>query len=278
MFDIHIVFVNYFMKDELLSALASVENDSAECRYSVTVTVVDNSCNRDGIREALAASHSRVFYHDAGGNLGFGRANTLGFERAPARYYFALNCDTTLLGGSRTIERIVAWMDEHPRVGCMGPKLLNLDGSLQLSCFRFDWRSLLVKPLRHLRWEKKFRWVEKHVNRLQMSDFDHAESCPVDWVMGSAMVVRKEALEQVGSFDPRYFFYMEDCDWCRAMWALGWPVYYVPEIAIMHRHARASSAVPGIIGALMKNPLTRMHAKSLAQFLWKWRKDFRYVA
>lgn len=276
--DITIVYLNYLMKRDLLQSLESLLCDLANCPYAVAVVVADNSGNRDGIRYALRQQFPSVQYVDCGGNVGFGRGNTIGFQHVSARYYFALNCDTLIPHGSRTIERIIRFMDEHPRIGCIGPKLINSDGSVQSSRYRFDWRALMVKPFRHLGWDKKYRWAKRQADRLQMNDVDSESTRPVDWVLGAALVVRREVVEQVGWFDPRYFMYMEDADWCRAMWAGGWPVYYVHDIAIVHRHERGSAAVPGLFRALLKNSLTRMHARSWLQFLWKWRNQFHRYA
>ncbi len=277
MHDINIVFVNLRMAADIVQAVDSVIKDIAGSPYAVQITVVDNSNNSDGIREQLKL-FPNVQYIDAGGNVGFGKGNTIGFKATPARYYFALNRDTIIKDQSRTIERLIKFMDDHSRIGCIGPKLLNLDGSLQYSCYRFDLRSMLIKPLRHLQWDSKYAWVKRSIDRLLMRDFDHGETRPVDWVLGAAMVVRREVVEQIGWFDERYFAYLEDADWCRTMWANGWPVYYVHDIAIMHGHARASAKVPGLLMALIKNPTARIHAKSWLQYLWKWKKSFRFIS
>src|SRR3989338_4300935 len=269
--DINIVFVNFFMKDDILRAVDSLVKDIRGSAFDVQITVADNSENKDQIREALAAQFPTVVYVDAGGNVGFGKGNVAGFKTAEARYYFALNRDTIIPDDSHTIERIVRFMDDHPKIGCIGTKLLNMDGSLQYSCYRFDLRSMLIKPLKQINLDKKYQWVRKYTDRLLMTDFDHNETRPVDWVLGAAMVVRKEVVDQVGWFDDRYLMYLEDADWCKRMWEAGWPVYYVHDIAIRHMQARESAKVPGVLKALFKNKLARVHLVSWCKYLWKWR-------
>lgn len=276
--DINIVFVNYLMKDDILNAVSSVLKDIENCPYSVQITVADNSQNQDNIKEDLAAKFPMVNYVDCGGNVGFGKGNNIGFKSAPARYYFALNRDTTIPENSKAIERIIKFMDEHPKIGCIGPKLINTDGTLQYSCYRFDLQSILIKPLKQINFDKKYNWVKKFTDRLLMKDFDHNSTMPVDWVLGAAMVVRKEVVDQVGWFDERYFMYMEDADWCRVMWENGWAVYYVHDIIIMHQHARESAKIPGIFKALVKNKLARIHLKSWLLYVWKWRHNFKYFS
>ena len=251
--------------------------DIENCKYDVQITVVDNSKNCDGMKEALQ-KFPQVLYVDSGGNVGFGKGNVNGFKAAEARYYFALNRDTIILENSKTIERIVEYMDNHPKVGCIGPKLMNMDGSLQYSCYRFDLPSILIKPLKQINFDKKYKWVKKHADKLVMKDFDHEKTIPVDWVLGAAMIVRKEVVDEVGWFDDRFFMYLEDADWCHRMWEAGWPVYYVHDIVIQHMHARDSAKVPGLLKALFKNKLARIHAKSWVQYLWKWRGNHKYYA
>lgn len=276
--DINIVYVNYKMKDDILNAVDSLVFDIVNCSYDVQITVVDNSRNEDNIKEALKEKYPQVKYIDAGGNVGFGKGNTIGFKSVPARYYFALNRDTIILPHSETIESIIKFMDAHPKIGCIGPKLVNTDGSLQHNCYRFDFRSIAIKPLKQINFDKKYKWVKKYTDRLLMNDFSHDETRPVDWVLGAAIVVRKEVVDHIGWFDEKYFMYLEDCDWCRAMWESGWPVYYVHNIVVQHRYARQSARIPGIIKALVKNKLARDHLKSWFYYIWKWKGKHKYYA
>lgn len=276
--DINITFVNFFMKEDILQAVESILQDIKECPYTVQITVADNSENKDSIKEALHEKYPQVVYVDAGGNVGFGKGNNAGFHKGEARYYFALNRDTIIPDNAKTIERLIRFMDDHPKIGCIGPKLLNMDGTLQYSCYRFDLPSIVIKPLKQINFDKKYTWVKKHTDRLLMMDFDHNATRPVDWVLGAAMIVRKEVADQVGWFDDRYFMYLEDADWCHRMWEAGWPVYYVHDITIKHRHARDSAKVPGLIKALFKNKLARIHFMSWVKYIWKWRGNHKYYA
>src|SRR3989338_11197122 len=109
--DITIIFVNYCMKDDILRAIESLVRDIVGCPYNVQITVTDNSENKDGMREALLAKFPQVNYIDCGGNVGFGKGNTIGFQATPARYYFALNRDTIIPLDSRVIYRIFRFID-----------------------------------------------------------------------------------------------------------------------------------------------------------------------
>ncbi len=276
MLDLHIVTVNYKTKEVLVAMLESLFLDLKSCSYAVAVTVVDNSQNSDGIKEALAQTFPKVVYKDAGNNLGFGRANNVGFREREARYYLALNPDTLLQEGANTITRMIQFLDAHPKIGAIGPKLVNVDGTLQYACYRFDLPSICVKPLKYVPQGHRIGRIRTLIDRLHMADFDHNSTRPVDWVLGAALMVRREVVEEVGFFDERYFMYMEDADWCRAMWEKGWPVYYVHDIIMTHRYARDSARIAGPVASMLKNKLARIHVMSWLRFLWKWRRAHRF--
>lgn len=276
MIDINIVYVNYKMKEDIMRAVDSLTADILYCPYDAQITVIDNSKNIDGVKEELEQKFPQVKYIDAGGNVGFGKGNNAGFQATEARYYFALNPDSLIINNSNTITRIIKFMDEHPKIGCIGPKLINLDGTLQDTCYRFDFKSIFIKPFKQINFDKKYNWVRKYTNRLLMKDFNHNITQPVDWVLGAAMVARHEVVDEIGWFDDRYFMYLEDCDWCRTMWEHGWPVYYVHDIVIMHKYARESAKIPGIFKALLKNKLARIHLLSWVKYILKWRGKFKY--
>ncbi len=275
MMDLNIVFVNLNMREDILRAIRSLKTDLVGSALLVQITVSDNSNNGDGIKEALAGEFPEVKYLDCGGNVGFGQGNTIGFKATPARYYFALNRDTLIPANSQTLEKIVNYLDKHPLVGAIGPKLVNLDGTLQYSCYRFDWPAILIKPFKQINWDEKYDWVRKYTDWLLMKDFDHNETRPVDWVLGAAIIVRQEVVDSVGWFDERYLAYLEDADWCRTMWEHNWPVYYVHDIVIQHAHARASAQTPGILRALLKNKTARIHLASWFKYIWKWRGRYK---
>lgn len=276
--DLNIVYINYLLKKDVLSSIETLLKDLEQCNYDVAITLVDNSCNQDGLKEELEIKFPTVHYINPGVNLGFGQGNRVGFENTPARYYMALNCDTLISENSQVIAKMINFMDENQKIGCVGPKTLNMDGSLQYTCYRFDLPSIFIKPLKQINFDKKYQWVKKHADKLEMRDFDHNETRPVDWVLGAAMMVRDEVVKEIGWFDERYFMYMEDCDWCHTMWEHGWSVYYLHDAVIHHIHNRDSAKVPGLFKALIKNKLARIHLMSWLKYIWKWRKNHKYYA
>jgi N-acetylglucosaminyl-diphospho-decaprenol L-rhamnosyltransferase len=273
--DMCIVFVNYHHCNDIDRALDSITRDRKD-DYAVEIVVVDNSLGVDGMVDLLASKYPHVKYILPEKNIGFAGGNNLGFSSVSARYYFCLNGDTEFIVGTNTIGRLIEFMDSHDKIGMVAPKLVGMGGERQNSCYRFDFRSILVKPLKQAQTLKNIKFLEKTIGKLQMSDFDQNKTQPIDWALGAALVVRREAVDEVGYMDERYFLYLEDCDWCRSMWESGWAVYFVHDIVVKHRYERASSKISGVVRPLLQNNHARLHLVSWFKYLWKWRCNHRY--
>ncbi len=274
MFDINIIVVNYKMKANIEKCFASLFEDIKDSALAVHVVVVDNASN-DGIEQFLKEKYPQTAFIQKSLNDGFGKAQNLGLASTEAKYHFVLNPDTYFYPGKHAIKSLYDFMEMHPKVGMAGPKILYPDGSLQYSCYRFPhfWQPLFSRT----KLGQKGRGKDSNSHAL-MKDFDHNKTTPVDWIMGSAMFVRAEAMNQVGMFDDRFWMYYEDSDWCRRMWEAGWPVYYIHDIVLEHLRGRGSAQVPGILKALIKNKLARVHMVSWIKYMWKWRGNHRYYA
>lgn len=272
MCDVAVIVVNYKMKAEIGRCFASLFADLAYDTLSVRVVVVDNASG-DGVEEFLRDKFPSVACIAQAANNGFGAAQNAGIRSVEAKYYFVLNPDTYFFPGGRLVRRMFDYMEAHPKIGIIGPRIIYPDGSLQYSCYRFPsfWQPLFSRT--HFgergRGKRANDWA-------LMKDFDHQRTRPVDWVMGSAMFVRGAAIKQVGLFDERFWMYYEDSDWCRRMWEEGWPVYYVHDMLLEHAHGRGSAKVPGIFRALVKNKLARVHLLSWLKYMWKWRSNYKY--
>ncbi len=270
--DINIVIVNYKMKENIEKCLSSLFLDISGTSLDIQVVVVDNA-SADGIKDFLKEKFPQVICVEQSENCGFGKSQNRGFQECSAKYYFALNPDTLFHEGTKTIEHLFRFMEEHPKIAMIGPRLVYPDGTLQYSCWRFP---PFLQPFYQRTKLGKTKHGEKKVAVHHMRDFDHNKTMPVDAIMGSAMFVRKAAYDAVGGFDERFFMYYEDIDWCRRMWNGGWPVYYVHDIILTHIHGRGSAKIPGVIRALVKNNLARIHLRSWFQYLLKWRGQNKY--
>jgi len=270
--DIAIVIVNYKMKDLIDRCLETLFHDVAHSNLNIEIIVVDNH-SEDGVDTLLAQKYPSVRFIPQDRNPGFGTSQNVGLSAADARYYFILNPDTEFLPGQQTLTRLSQFMDAHPKVGMVGPKIVYPDGSLQYSCWRFP---SFLQPLYNRTTMGKYGRGKKLHAYHMMIDFDHEKTMPVDAIMGSAMFVRRKALKEVGMFDEQFWMYFEDIDLSMRMWEAHWPVYYVHDIVLQHLHGRGSAKVPGILNAFFKNKLFRVHIKSWLRYMWKWRGHRTY--
>ncbi len=266
-FDINIVIVNYKTKDDVDICLSSVFRELKNSDLRVVVHVVDNSANVDNIKRVIENKYPKVRYVDNGGNLGFGAAQNIGLKKERARYYLVLNPDVEFIEGQNILKRMIDFMEGNNQVGIAGPKNLNIDGSVQLSCSRnfgfFD------QIFRRLGLDMKNDYFKKKVDRYLMKDFDHNKTVNVDWVIGSFMFIRASALENIGYFDDRFFMYFEDCDLCRRSWEAGLEVRYVHNILVKHKHKR-DSAEEHALFSILTNNVTRIHLMSWIKYTLKW--------
>jgi len=219
--DLSIVIVNWNTKDLLPQCLKSF--DQASDRLKMEVFVVDNG-SVDRSVELVREKFPEVIVIQNPMNLGFAKANNQAMKRSKGKYILLLNPDTQVKHVA--IERLLSFMDTHLDSGMAGAQLLNSDGSKQNSIANFPSLAteLLNKSL--LRWffPKIFPGKERNIS----------EPIEVDSIIGACMMVRREAMEQVGLLDEDYFLFLEETDWCYRMKKAGWKVYHVPQAEVYH--------------------------------------------
>jgi len=274
MHDICITIVNTNETELIKNCLKSLFADSNGSGLDIHTVIVDNSSS-DNPSSLLQSNFANLNLILQKKNLGFGASHNIAISSIDAKYYFILNPDTVFDAGQNFLRRIYDFMEAHPKIGVAGPKIVYPDGSLQYSCYRFPsfWQPIYSRT----KWGKNGNG-KIIADKFLMKDFDHNRTMPVDWVMGSAMFIRKRAIDEVGMFDDRFWMYAEDSDWCRRMWEAGWAVYYTHDVVLRHEHGRASAKVPGIINALVKNKYARVHLISWLKYFWKWRGNHKYYA
>lgn len=199
-------------------------------------------------------------------NLGFAKAVNQGLKSFQGKYALILNPDIIVLPGS--IEKLYQFMEERPNCAVAGPQLLNPNKTIQYSCCRFPkWYT----PILRRTFLGKLPWGKKHLQSYLMTDWDHRTIREVDWLLGAALMVSKEAINKVGLMDDRYFLYFEDIDWCRRFHRAGSKVFYVPQSQMYHFHQRLSAERVGF-PALFKK-ITWVHLVSAIKYFWKWRNS-----
>ncbi len=172
-------------------------------------------------------------------NLGFARANNIGMQRSSGKYLCLINSDVVVLPGC--VGAMFDFMESHPDIGILGPKALTPNHATARSCMRFP--SVINTFARALTVDRILARLGFPVG-IEMSDFPHDRMRDVDVLNGWFWMVRKQALQQVGSLDETYFFYAEDIDWCRRFHAAGWRCVFFPEAEAIHYGGGSSSVRP----------------------------------
>jgi hypothetical protein len=206
-------------------------------RFTSEIWVIDNA-SADGSVEMVRAEFPRVNLIANAGNVGFGAANNQGIAASQSRYVLILNPDTEIVSDALTT--MVAYLDGHPDVGVVGPQLRYPDGSIQSSRRRFPTlATALLESTILQQWWPRNR-VLSHYYVLEAGDDETRE---VDWVTGACFMVRRAAIEQVGMFDPRFFMYSEELDWCKRIKDAGWKVVYLPTAQVIHHEGKSSEQI-----------------------------------
>lgn len=261
MVDVSIVIVNYKSKGFTLNCLKSIK-DSNWHNLKYEVIVVDNNSD-DSIGEILSWQNPEVKFIQNKINLGMGEGNNVGIRKAEGKYIAVINPDTLVNGDS--FLKLYNYMEANPEVGAVGPQLLNPDKTVQPSCFR--WYGLMT-PIYRRTPLGRTKSGKKDIARFVMNDFDHKTEKKVDWLMGSFLFCRAEALKEIGMFDKRFFMYFEDTDLCKKFWRNKYKVVYYPEVKVIHNHTRQSAQIKWYKFILDKS--ARWHIVSWLKYLMKW--------
>ncbi|MER3420817.1 MAG: hypothetical protein C4290_09975 [Chloroflexota bacterium] len=235
--DLSVVIVNYNTMGYTRRCLASLSDGARGLAWEAVV--VDNASSEPGA-EALAREFPNVRVLRRARNGGFAAGANTGIRAARADVLFLLNPDTRVMPGAAAA--LLQYLRAHPDVGIVAPKLVNPDGSLQLSCRRFPtlWTGVFNRYSLLTRLVPRNRFSTAYL----MSDWDHASTREVDWVSGAAMMITRAALTRVGGFDEGYFFAMEDVDLCRRMHEAGLRVVYLPDAVVEHCIGGSASTAP----------------------------------
>jgi N-acetylglucosaminyl-diphospho-decaprenol L-rhamnosyltransferase len=201
----------------------------------VAETIVVDAASTDGSVDELRADG--VVRLDV--NRGYGAALNAGAARASGDLLLLLNADTWALPGA--VDELARTLAETPTAGVAGPKLVNEDGSTQQSVrgFPTPWR--LATEYFFLRW---FAPRSRALNAFYAAGFDHATPRTVEWLVGAALLVRRDAFESVSGFDESFFMYNEEVDFCYRLAQAGWSTIFVPSAQIGHLGGASTRALP----------------------------------
>lgn len=221
--DLSVIVVNYntgYLLERMFSAL-----DAARGSLRVQTIVVDNASRDDSVA-ILRTKHPDVELVANQTNVGFGRANNQAIPLVRGRYVLLLNTDAFV--SSDTLTRTIGFIDENPRCGILGVKLVGENGELQPCCryFPTPWNVFLTRT--------GLDRILPGAHLVDDMNWDHGSIRNCDWVPGCYYLVRREVIDRVGLFDPRFFLYFEEVDHCRAARNDGWTVTFYPFTSVVH--------------------------------------------
>lgn len=231
MVDISFIIVNWNTRDILIDCLDSIYKTVTDIGFEIYV--VDNN-STDGSREATKKRFPDVKLIENKTNTGFAHANNQALRIMQGRFAVLLNTDAVLQEGA--IKSLLNFMNNTPGAGIAGVQLLNKDGSRQNSIDNFPSPETEILNKSILR----FFFPDKYPGKSRI----HHSPIEVDSVIGACMIVRKEAMDEVGLFDEDYFIFLEETDWCFRMHKKGWKVYHVPDARVFHFSGHSKKKMP----------------------------------
>lgn len=258
--DVSVVIVNWNARNYLRNCLQSIIGQTKE--HSYQIIVIDNNSD-DGSQDMLAKEFPQVHAILNRDNHGFAGGNNQGMAVAQGRYVLLLNPDTLVLDNA--IDTCIDYADApaNARVGVLGCQVWEDAKTIQKTCFQFPSpQNILLTTLGLTRRFPHSRLL----SRSEMGWWDRRDEREVDVISGMFMLVRREALDQVGMMDDSYFMYAEEADWCYRFWKAGWKLLFTPRARIMHLEGGGKSTQRS---ATVSTKMYVELQKSILQFHYK---------
>ncbi len=225
-----IVIVNYNTPKLTLACAKSI--DKFPPKDSFEVIVIDNGSEQESIETLkntkLVNFKIKTIFNDK--NFGFAKANNQGIRQAQGEYVLLLNSDTEVKKGS--IDALLEFAKDKQDVGALGSRLLNSDGSVQASAFRFPTIGRAIQQY----WFNKKNMLDKYI---PTGD----KPSEVEVLVMASFLITPQTLEQVGLLDERYFMFFEDFDYCKRIKDNGLKIYYLPESEVVHHHGASGTKI-----------------------------------
>jgi len=262
------VIVNHYRTPEILKiCLRSIEKNLKGADFDWEIILADIA-TIEKTAYMMEEIFPNVIFLPTKENIGFGKAINIAFQKARGDYIFIVNADV-IIDEEKAIEKLMDYLEKNEKTGMVGPKLLNVNGTVQQSCFRF-YTSLTVVCRRTFlgKTSSGKKILDKFLMKDIFTEKEINKPVPVDWLMGSAMMVRKKDLKKVGGFDERFFMYFEDVDWSRRFWENGFKVIYFPAVRMYHYHFQ-SSKKKSLLDSLFSK-YARIHIASAIKYFSKY--------
>jgi len=228
--DLSIVISNYntreLLKKTLVSSIKSTKNIRTE------IIVIDDASS-DKSAEMVKNEFPKLKLVQNITNKGYSKSYNIGTKLAKGRYILHLNSDITFLGKYK-LDYLLEFMDDHPKIGITGCKIVKLNGRIDLPCKR------AFPTISNIFWQtiglSNLFPKNKLFGKYYLSYLNENEIQPVDCLMGAFMLIRKNVFKQIGLLDEQFFIYGEDIDFCYRTKKAGWEIYYNPKLIVKHHH------------------------------------------
>ncbi len=258
--DLSFIITHHNTPELLCLCLDSIKNNVQNIKYEI---IVVDSESKETTKELIQEQYAKIKFIPFKKNTGYSKIANVGIKESRGKYVLILNADIIVL--EKSISKMLEYIENHPDVGMVGPQLLDFTNNIQISYFSVPGPGMILARRTFL---GKTKWGKKQIaDKVLISNY---QPVSVDWLQGSAIMVRKEALKKVGLLDERFFMYFEDADWCRRFRQNGYKVVYLPTAKMVHYYHRSSKKWGGFLD-LFFNRYTRIHLISAFKYFWKYR-------
>ena len=253
--DVSVIIVTYNSAQVIIACIDSIVNNSQG--IEVEILIIDNG-STDDTCAIIAQNHTDITVITGHGNIGFAAGNNIGLQEAQGRHFFILNPDTEISAGA--LNTLTDYADTHPEVGMIAPHVINPDGTLQHSTFRFPDLAQAFYGF----FEKLVSIDSTRNGRYAPESYENERS--VEHILGAAIFVQRILWNQIGGMDDNYKLYFEETDWCYRARQQNWDLHYIPSATIMHRGAHSTSSTPEQNSVLFAQSQSRFYRTNLGLF------------
>jgi GT2 family glycosyltransferase len=246
-----ILIVSYNSRSDLETVLRSLTETAPTVPHEIVV--VDNA-STDSTPTYIRERWPGVRLIASESNLGFAQANNLGIRNTSSELVLLVNPDTIVSGSD--VDQLVSVLESQPDVAVVGPRIVDGTGRAELSF------GAMISPWAELRQKILVRGNDRGVSPITaIVDRMTRRTRRVDWVSGACLLIRRQDLDQVGGFDPRFFMYAEDVDLCAAVRAQGRSVLFSAEPQVVHLRGRSGVAAPERVRQAYRRSQVAFYAK-----------------
>jgi len=259
--DISVIIVNYNTKDYLLNCISSIF--LSDFVGNLEVIVIDNNSSDNSIKN-LKPLNNKIKIISNKFNYGFSKSINMGLLEAKGKYICIANPDITV--APECLNSLYRHMEDNLDLSCVSPKILNSDGSFQISCRRSF--PTITNSMFKVTGVDKFLPNNKVVGDYNLLYLNPDKTHNVDVISGAFMFLRRKLIERVGYFDERFFMYGEDIDYCRRIYKAGGKISYFPLAKIVHYKGQSAKSAP-------YKAIYEFH-NSMIKYYLKYQDDYRF--